>query len=111
MRNPDWTEEELLLAYRAHLLLRANPRLRKSQVAQELSETLRGLSIHPHAKRESTFRSPDGVLRRIRYFDQIARGDLFPGRELYRDVPLKYGSNLEEIGKRCDRIIERFRQK
>jgi 5-methylcytosine-specific restriction protein A len=64
IRNPDWTEDELILACDlvAQNHWRAMPDT--DQRVQALSELLRGLPLHPPEKRLPTFRNPNGVGRK-----------------------------------------------
>ncbi len=111
-KNPNWTEEELVLTY---CTLRA---LGKSQVAPEnpaiinLSKTLCSLDIHSPENRGGKFRSPDGVRRRINELQRTEkwlRGEKFEQepKKTYRAVVEKYIDSPTELQLTADRIKER----
>lgn len=64
IRNPDWTEEEIILACDlvAHNGWRALPDTDPGVI--QLSALLRELPIHPPQDRLPTFRNPNGVGRK-----------------------------------------------
>lgn len=63
--NPDWTEDETILAL--DLLLRRMPTIpgKADQEIIELSNLLRALPVHPIEARKDNFRNPDGVALKL----------------------------------------------
>jgi hypothetical protein len=105
-QNPDWLKDELILALDAWFQVKASgDRLSKNHpIVVNLSETLQELPFHPQSKRNSEFRSPDGVRRRIGYFAQFDRGKEADGRHLYREVWLEFWDAPSQLRIRADEI-------
>ncbi len=66
IRNPAWTEDELILAL--DLYLRRGLLGDKDPELVELSNLLRSLPIYPLSERTSNFRNPNGVSRKLSNF-------------------------------------------
>ena len=105
-RNPDWLKEELVLALDAWFQVKASgDRLsRKHPIVVKLSQTLQELPFHPKSKKNSEFRSPDGVRRRIGYFAQLDQGKEVYGRHLYQEVWREFKNNPSHLRIRADEI-------
>lgn len=75
-KNPDWTEEELIIALDIYYeLTRSGDRPSDSHPKiVQASKTLNSLTIHPYTKKNNKFRDPPGVKRRIGYFQKLERG-------------------------------------
>lgn len=65
-QNPDWTEQELVLALESYFRIKAGASKRAE--TKKLSILLNQLTIHPLSNRQMSFRDPDGVRVRIDYF-------------------------------------------
>lgn len=108
MRNPTWTEDELVLALDLYFRLgRHMGDINHPEIVQ-LSTTLNSLPIHPASARSETFRDPAGVSMKL---GNIARLDeergvagLPRGSALNRMVWDKYHSNLALLRETADAI-------
>lgn len=106
-RNPDWTEEELILALDVWIKIRTSDRAipKDHPLILKVSDDLRRLPIHPESSRNSEFRDPDGVRRRVGYFRQLDEGKEFSGRHLYRSVWEQYSSDIDLLRVRKEEIL------
>ncbi|MBB5747062.1 GIY-YIG nuclease family protein [Brevundimonas variabilis] len=99
-RNPDWTEDETLLALEAYLRLRPKSARPDLDVIIELSQflqlygRLRGIDAGP------TFRNVDGVSRKVFKLSASERGeapDTVRGAELERTIWIRYDGDPERV--------------
>lgn len=77
-RNPDWTEDEVVLAL--DLYFDANERALDDNDPRviELSDLLRSFPYHAEAARRPSFRNPAGVALKLQNLRQIATGKGMP---------------------------------
>ena len=68
-RNPNWTDEELILAL--DLYLRSGLLDKTSQAVIDLSRILRDLKIHAERPDDESFRNPNGVAMKLANFAAI----------------------------------------
>lgn len=99
MRNPDWTEAELIVALDAYFTItESTPSI--SQFDPEIvaaSRILNALEIHPHEKRTPKFRDPPGVRRRFNYFQRMQAGEQIQGRSAYVAVWERYKDDRDGL--------------
>jgi 5-methylcytosine-specific restriction enzyme A len=74
---PTWERSELLLICEALRLNDWQPIRRNDPRAEELSQTLRALPLHPQSDRTATFRSPSSIQRKS--FDILTRMPNYTG--------------------------------
>src|SRR5437773_12346957 len=104
-RNPDWTEEELILALAVYRRIGRESVSKEHREVIALSELLNRLPIHPRAHRIEPFRDPDGVRRRLGYFAQIEAGQLLDGRDNYKLVWSRFSDNQAALEAAESQII------
>ena len=98
-RNPDWTEDELIIALDFYFRAKGKSADWLSVEAIVVSKRLDELDIHKASERNERFRDPPGVQRRFRYFDALANGRPIDGRANYRTVWNKFGASPDELRK------------
>lgn len=103
-RNPDWTEQELVLALESYFRIKAGAS--KREETKILSVLLNQLTIHALSKRQLSFRDPDGVRVRIDYFKRHDQGAKALTQIEYLNVWRKYASNPNGLAAAAARIIE-----
>lgn len=70
-RNPNWTEEELIIGLAVYFSLRGAPVSSTDLRIREFSRFLGKYSPTPMERRGSNFRNVDGVARRLRNFRNL----------------------------------------
>lgn len=105
-RNPDWTEEELIVALDAFFSLRESGRLRSAADPGTIhaSRVLNQLRIHPAEKRTPKFRDPAGVGRRFNYFGKLEAHQRIDGRTAYVAVWERYKDDREGLRQAAQEI-------
>lgn len=109
-KNPDWTEEELIIALDIYYELHRSgdkPSDSHAKIIQA-SRALNSLKIHPQNKKNIKFRDPPGVKRRIGYFQKLERGENINGREAYLRVWEKYRDKVPQLHHDAIEIINRL---
>lgn len=71
--NPDWVEEELVLAL--DLYIRSGKLYRSHRAVVELSRVLKALEIHSEGRRAESFRNASGVATKLANFAEINPDD------------------------------------
>lgn len=112
IREPNLTEEELTLALDIYLtildegsaLRETNPRI------IELSKVLNSLAIHPTNKRNTQFRNPDGVRRRLHNFSRLAGGQILNGLLAYTNIWKRYSQDNRQLKTEVARILQQYSQ-
>ena len=97
-RNPDWTEDELILAL--DLYFRRGLVDPKDPEVIELSNLLGSLSIHPPKERTASFRNPNGVARKLSNlanFDPEYTGKPTHGNRLDGEVYQAWGDRPADL--------------
>lgn len=92
-RNPTWTYEELVLAYRAFTKVRGKPAAEYEAAARDLSKRLRKLAEDAGVEISSTFRNFNGVNMKLRNFQGAESG----------------GENGLKFTKRELEVVDRFK--
>jgi uncharacterized protein DUF262/uncharacterized protein DUF1524 len=92
-RNPTWTYEELILAYKAFTKVRGKPAARYEAAAQGLSKQLRKLAQDAGVEISDTFRNFNGVSMKLRNLQGAESG----------------GANGLKFTKRELEVVDRFR--
>ncbi len=105
-QNPDWTEDELTLAFWTLRRLGSDQPSKHHPRVLQLSRTLNRLPIHPNEDRAPTFRDPDGVRRRLTYLAQINAGDKVSGHSLYYKVWEQYHADYQALENAARQILE-----
>ncbi len=72
--NPHWTREEVALALELYFSLGELMPSKSDKEVIELSKFLRSLNIHDDARKNDTFRNPDGVAFKVGNLRAIATG-------------------------------------
>ena len=96
--NIDFTRDEVVVLYDAYreILQRTSSFSKTDPAVQLLSETFRGLGIHPGAEQDPRFRSAEGIAGRLRTIHRVHEGILNKQKLLllnevvavYRDDPV-----------------------
>jgi len=107
-RNPDWTEEELILAYEVLIDLKDQPLSKDLPEIIRLSELLNELPIHDGKPRSKPFRDPDGVRRRLDYLRRIQNGQQISGRKIYKLVVNQYKGGPQGLRAAAESIRRRY---
>ncbi|NJL26620.1 MAG: restriction endonuclease [Thermoanaerobaculia bacterium] len=107
-RNPNWTDEELVLALETYARLKGITNSPSAPEIVELSTVLNALALHPQETRHNNFRDPDGVRRRISYFAQLEKGESFPGRKRYREIWDEYQKSPQKLHQRASDIRAKY---
>ncbi len=98
-RNPNWTEEELVLAL--NLYLRKGLLGKTDPLVKDLSHDLNAMTVHPEHSGSSKFRNPAGVAMKLAYFASLDYN--FDGKGLTRtskadrDVWTRYATEEDEL--------------
>lgn len=82
-RNPNWTQDELILALDLYVRSEGQSHSWIERESAIVSQQLGQLNIHDSAKINDMFRSPEGVWRLSRYVERLDRGEGIDGREEY----------------------------
>jgi len=106
--NPEWTEEELLLAYWVFKCRSPSRLSARDGNVGKLSDLLIQLPIHPPEKRLPSFRAPDGVRRRLSYLQAIENGEDVSGHEPYKEVVEAFRESPEEFDRKCQWIMQTY---
>jgi 5-methylcytosine-specific restriction protein A len=106
-RNPDWTDEEIILALELYFNCGRRQLDSSHKDVIKLSELLNNLSIHSKRKRNKKFRNPNGVatkLGNILSLDPERSGGL--PNVSKRDIKVwdEYSNKLEELYARAQKI-------
>lgn len=72
--NPDWTEDEIILALDLYFELRGEIPREGDERVQALSDLLRRYPCHSSASRDASFRNPAGVVFKLQNLRQVATG-------------------------------------
>jgi 5-methylcytosine-specific restriction protein A len=102
--NPDWTEDETILAL--DLLLRNLPRIpgKKDPEVIALSNLLRALPIFPESKRKENFRNPDGIGLKLMNLNAARTGKGLSSSKLDKRIWAQYGNKPAEVKRIADAI-------
>lgn len=98
-RNPNWTEEELVLAL--NLYLRKGLLSKTDPLVKDLSRDLNSMTVHPEHSGSSKFRNPAGVAMKLANFASLDHN--FDGKGLTRiskadrDVWSRYATEEDEL--------------
>lgn len=106
-RNPNWTQDELILALDLYVRSEGQSHSWIERESAIVSQQLGQLNIHDSAKINDMFRSPEGVWRRSRYFERLDRGEGIDGREEYVVVWKKYRNEPLRLTDAAMKIVER----
>ena len=104
-QNPDWTEDELILAL--DLYLRRGLIGTNDPEIVELSELLRSLPIHPNEGRTESFRNTNGVTRKLSNlanFDPTYTGKPTHGNRLDGEVYNAWATRPDGLSRVVDAI-------
>jgi 5-methylcytosine-specific restriction endonuclease McrA len=110
MKSPNLTEEELRLALWAYLQ-REDASISKSGAGVHwLSAALKQLPIHPNESRPppGQFRTREGLARRLRELEGIAKGTSDRKLKNYRFVWSEYGLDADSLGRDARRLLDRY---
>jgi hypothetical protein len=107
--SPNLTEDELRLALCAYLQREEASISRSSAGTYWLSAALKQLPIHPVESRPppDQFRTREGLARRLRELEGIARGTNDRKLTSYRSVWNEYGSDADALGRDARRLLEK----
>jgi HNH endonuclease len=105
-RNPNWTEDELVIALDLYFKTvgagdEATP---DHPLVKTASELLKRTNPHDLNKCNAKFRAPDGVMRRVRYFTKLAKGESIKGHTEYVRVFEKYRNDIAALGRRVEEL-------
>jgi len=106
-RNPNWTQDELILALDLYVRSEGQSQSWIERESAIVSKQLGQLNIHDSAKINDMFRSPEGVWRRSRYFERLDRGEGIDGREEYIAVWKRYRNDALKLADAAAKIVER----
>ena len=112
-RNPDWTEEETLLALEAYFRLRPRYPRADDEVIEELSSLLRSYALQRGVTGEVSFRNPHGVSRKVAKFRAAERGrppSDVRGADLEAEVWARYHGDAAEVSAAAAELRRRIYQ-
>jgi len=103
--NPDWSRDEVILALDLYLACGGIVPGGSDSRVIALSETLRGLALHPPESRVGSFRNPDGVSFKLQNLRQIASGKgLANVSKTDREVWSAFGGKPAEVKRLAEAI-------
>ena len=104
--NPDWSRDEVLLALDLYLTCSGSVPGGSDSRVKALSETLRGLSVHPAESRVDSFRNPDGVSFKLQNIRQVASGKgLANVSQVDRDIWAQFGAKPDIVKQLAKDIV------
>ena len=97
MRNPTWTEDELVLALDLYFRLGRHVGDTSRPEVIQLSTTLNSLPVHPASVRSGTFRDPAGVSMKLGNISQLDEALVATNQELVTRFEKKIQATLARI--------------
>lgn len=107
--SPRWTREELILALDLYFRIQPLPRDEKHPEVVRLSEILRQLPIHKERPDPARFRSPMGVLLKLRdlsRFDPPDPSPVFRGSKLDEEVWNEFAGDRERLAEAVQAVLK-----
>lgn len=107
-RNPDWTEEEMILGLAVYKTLGIGSLSKERKEILDLSELLNRLPIHPSHNRAASFRNPAGVVRRLNIFREIESARPPDGSKKYQAVWQRFSSDPSALRTVASQILAKY---
>lgn len=112
-RNPNWTEEELVLALDLYFRMKHTQFTASNKEIIKLSETLKELKAHPNPVDPIKYRNPNGVSKKLSNFlrlDPTYKGTgLIRGSRLDEVVWNKYVNNKKLLDDEVKKILRKIK--
>ena len=113
MRNPAWTQDELILALRLYLTAPSSPPAKDSKEVRELSHLLRQLHVLLGTQAADTLRNENGVYMKMMNFraidpdfTSIGRKGMKAGGKLEKIIWEKYASDPNKLNAAAASIVK-----